>query len=188
MKILFALIALFASTFASAGPCIGPYHVLAPDGRCVWSCSVGTTPDNQTGECVCKPGLAQTSLDRFNRRVCEQRPPAQCSGHMEFRGNLNSRNGCVGGLNVTVDVNANGQFNGNMTINPNPGANCDVMNGTVSGGMNGNQVDFTGRVPFNNAQVQISFTGQTNQPQCNRVGGQFNVPAWRDSGNYSLNR
>lgn len=187
MKTLFAITALLAAT-ATHAACLGPYHVQTPDGRCVWSCSVGTTPDNRTGECVCQPGMVQTGLDRFNRRTCERAAPAQCSGHMIFQGNLNSRNGCNGRLNVTVDVTPNGQFNGDMNVNPNPGANCGVLNGTVAGRMNGNQVDFTGVVPFNNARVNINFTGQTNQPQCNRVSGQFVVPAWADSGNYNLDR
>lgn len=58
--------------------CRGPYHVVAPDGRCVWSCTVGTTPDNETGECKCKPGYTQTNFDPLGRRNCalQAEPPA----------------------------------------------------------------------------------------------------------------
>ncbi len=50
--------------------CAGPYHVTAPDGRCVWSCGEGTTPSTATNECVCRPGLRVVGADRFGRRIC----------------------------------------------------------------------------------------------------------------------
>lgn len=50
--------------------CPAPYHVLANDGRCVWSCGAGTQPDNASNECVCQPGLVQTGTDQFGRRQC----------------------------------------------------------------------------------------------------------------------
>ena len=50
--------------------CEGPYHVLSPDGRCVWSCGLNTTPDNITNECVCKDGHTESGNDKFGRRVC----------------------------------------------------------------------------------------------------------------------
>lgn len=46
------------------------YHVSMTDGRCVWSCSLGTTPNFANQECVCKEGLIETSKDQFGRRVC----------------------------------------------------------------------------------------------------------------------
>ncbi len=62
----------FGRRICSKAPdCPKPYHVVAPDGRCVWSCSEGTTPDNKTNECVCKPGLKETGKDKFGRRVCQ---------------------------------------------------------------------------------------------------------------------
>lgn len=62
-------------SFSSNASCKGPYHVLAPDGRCVWSCSEGTTPGKVAPfECVCKPGFKETSTDRFGRRVCTLSP------------------------------------------------------------------------------------------------------------------
>ncbi len=48
-----------------------PYHVLTDDGRCVWSCSAGTSPNNQTGECSCRAGLTETGKDRSGRKICE---------------------------------------------------------------------------------------------------------------------
>ena len=53
--------------------CPGPYHVLANDGRCVWSCSQGTQP-GPSGECECQPGLVETSQDQLGRRVCTAPP------------------------------------------------------------------------------------------------------------------
>lgn len=61
--------------------CPKPYHVLTADNRCVWSCSVGTTPDLTGGsnECVCKSGYVETSKDEFGRRVCTLPAPAACT-------------------------------------------------------------------------------------------------------------
>ncbi len=59
---------------AAQAVCPAPYHVVAPDGRCVWSCSEGTTPDKKTNECVCKPGLKETGKDQFGRRICTKVP------------------------------------------------------------------------------------------------------------------
>ncbi len=50
--------------------CPSPYHVLASDGRCVWSCGVGTQPDGVTNECKCQSGYTQTNTDSFGRRTC----------------------------------------------------------------------------------------------------------------------
>lgn len=50
--------------------CPEPYHGRAPDGRCVWSCSIGTQPDDATSECVCQGGLKEVDTDDFGRRVC----------------------------------------------------------------------------------------------------------------------
>lgn len=68
------------SDFPAASACYGfdlasnpyPYHVLASDGRCVWSCGVGTTPGGaQDGyECVCQDGMTETGTDQFGRRTC----------------------------------------------------------------------------------------------------------------------
>lgn len=52
-------------------PCPEPYHGLAPDGRCVWSCAIGTEPDVATNECVCQPGREESGKDEFDRRVCK---------------------------------------------------------------------------------------------------------------------
>lgn len=58
--------------------CPGPYHVKTSDGRCVWSCGAGTTPDltaGLDGECVCKPGYTESDdKDKFGRRVCVIKP------------------------------------------------------------------------------------------------------------------
>ncbi len=61
-----------AESEEEASECEEPYHVLASDGRCVWSCSEGTTPDNDSGECICKEGFVETDTDEFGRRVCEE--------------------------------------------------------------------------------------------------------------------
>ncbi len=50
--------------------CPGPYHRLAPDGRCAWSCGVGTSPDNITNECVCNTGFTQVGIEPSGRRFC----------------------------------------------------------------------------------------------------------------------
>lgn len=52
--------------------CIGPYHGISPDGRCVWSCGQNTEPDptKKTPECTCKAGYYEIAKDSFNRRVC----------------------------------------------------------------------------------------------------------------------
>lgn len=55
-----------------AGECRGPYMVEAFDGRCVWSCGVGTRPASDgKAECVCLGGTSETNVDEFGRRVCE---------------------------------------------------------------------------------------------------------------------
>lgn len=64
-----------ADAAPSDGACVGPYHLKADDGRCVWSCSEGTEPDprainSNESECVCQPGLVEVGTDRFGRRVC----------------------------------------------------------------------------------------------------------------------
>lgn len=54
--------------------CPGPYHVQTKEGRCVWSCGVGTQPDNpknSAGQCVCQSGYVESATDRFGRRICE---------------------------------------------------------------------------------------------------------------------
>ncbi len=50
--------------------CPGPYHGLASDGRCVWSCGVGTTPNAITNECVCNAGFTQVGIESSGRRFC----------------------------------------------------------------------------------------------------------------------
>lgn len=50
--------------------CPRPYHVATDDGRCVWSCSEGTRPDDASGECVCQAGLREVDQDRSGRRIC----------------------------------------------------------------------------------------------------------------------
>lgn len=69
--VLVSIIALGAAIgTASAQSCLAPYHVTAPDGRCVWSCAEGTQPDPATGVCVCQPGLEFTGADSSGRIVC----------------------------------------------------------------------------------------------------------------------
>lgn len=51
--------------------CPAPYHVVAPDGRCVWSCGQGTQPDAASGICVCQPRLLPAGSDRFGRLICQ---------------------------------------------------------------------------------------------------------------------
>jgi len=63
------------TTGPAAVSCVGPYHVLASDGRCVWSCGAGTQPDdpnNSSGQCVCQSGYTESGTDSFGRRVCTQ--------------------------------------------------------------------------------------------------------------------
>lgn len=60
------------TTAVSATSCVGPYHVFAPDGRCVWSCGTGTTPDNVSNQCVCQSGYIESGTDQFGRRICIQ--------------------------------------------------------------------------------------------------------------------
>ncbi len=60
------------TTNSASTSCIGPYHVLASDGRCVWSCGTGTQPDNSSGQCVCQSGYIENGTDQFGRRVCTQ--------------------------------------------------------------------------------------------------------------------
>lgn len=64
---------LITSKISSA--CLGPYHGQTKDGRCVWSCGLGTQPDNpsdQFGQCVCREGYQDTGdADQFGRRICE---------------------------------------------------------------------------------------------------------------------
>jgi peptidoglycan hydrolase-like protein with peptidoglycan-binding domain len=61
-------------TSGTVSTCPAPYHVLTSDNRCVWSCSVGTTPNNATNECSCQSGLTQTGTDSFGRRTCSDYP------------------------------------------------------------------------------------------------------------------
>lgn len=49
--------------------CVGPYRVVTPDNRCVWSCGRGTRPC--ASECVCQPGLTESGTDTFGRRTCD---------------------------------------------------------------------------------------------------------------------
>lgn len=61
------------TTLRPSAACPGPYHVQTKDGRCVWSCSVGTQPDdpnNRSGQCVCQPGYLESGTDTFRRRIC----------------------------------------------------------------------------------------------------------------------
>ncbi len=53
--------------------CPGPYHVLATDGRCVWSCSQGTQPA-PSGECECQAGLVETGQTNLGAASARRRP------------------------------------------------------------------------------------------------------------------
>ncbi len=64
---------IFIRYFSSFSVCPKPFHVLTDDGRCVWSCAAGTTPDTTTNECVCQTGYYQTGTDIFGRRVCKSK-------------------------------------------------------------------------------------------------------------------
>ncbi|MFH1256948.1 MAG: dockerin type I domain-containing protein, partial [Candidatus Diapherotrites archaeon] len=84
--------------------CPKPYHGISPDGRCVWSCSEGTTPDTASNECICKEGYVETGTDQFGRRVCTLQGNAPCTetdgGRNEFvKGTL------TGGSYGTVGYN-----------------------------------------------------------------------------------
>jgi hypothetical protein len=76
----------------TSNTCVAPYHGLTPDGRCVWSCSVGTEPSNVAPyECVCRLGFTETSTDQFGRRVCtkpggptEGDHPSEVNNHTEI--------------------------------------------------------------------------------------------------------
>ncbi len=74
-------------TLIAQANCPRPYHVKTPDGRCVWSCSKGTTPDRASGECVCKQGLKETGKDRFGRRVCTAGQASDCKWPYHVRTN-----------------------------------------------------------------------------------------------------
>lgn len=58
--------------------CDTPGIARTQDGGCVWSCGVGTEPNEATVECVCRPGLQEAGIDQFGRRVC-QINPVTCS-------------------------------------------------------------------------------------------------------------
>lgn len=51
--------------------CPAPYHVSIND-RCVWSCGLGTTPDRESYECICKEGFELYGYDNFQRRLCKE--------------------------------------------------------------------------------------------------------------------
>lgn len=54
--------------------CPGPYHRLVSKNQCVWSCGLGTQPDNPSnrfGQCVCQPGYVESGADSFGRRICK---------------------------------------------------------------------------------------------------------------------
>lgn len=96
--------------------CVGPYHVLASDGRCVWSCSAGTTPGDNN-QCVCKEGYAETGTDQFGRRICAQSVPV--SSEIKIFGRLIDRatkqplpNIYVktDGMPASLSTNDNGEF------------------------------------------------------------------------------
>lgn len=53
--------------------CEGPYKVLTQDNRCVWSCSQGTQPNDETNTCECKEGYEKTQTDDFGRKICEKK-------------------------------------------------------------------------------------------------------------------
>jgi hypothetical protein len=55
---------------SGASTCPPPYFGLAPDGRCVWSCTVGTMPSSALAECLCRPGLVEIDHDSSGRRMC----------------------------------------------------------------------------------------------------------------------
>jgi hypothetical protein len=80
--VVFSLVATQSGLFKgkitlSPATCTGPYHVRTPDGRCVWSCGVGTQPSNPNdpnGKCVCQPNYIQTGTDSFGRSICSPAP------------------------------------------------------------------------------------------------------------------
>jgi hypothetical protein len=56
---------------------LSPYHVEVEvsgtlDILCKWSCGEGTTPDDESYECVCQEGFLEYSIDQFGRRICTQ--------------------------------------------------------------------------------------------------------------------
>lgn len=82
--LLLIFLVTLLSSFAYAGffdfitgkavsDCPSPYHAFAPEGGCVWSCGVGTTPDLETnGECVCQEYFIESGNDEFGRRTCTE--------------------------------------------------------------------------------------------------------------------
>lgn len=58
------------STLILFSACQGPYHVMTPNNKCVWSCGRGTKPDNASNECICQQGLFDIGHDEFGRRYC----------------------------------------------------------------------------------------------------------------------
>ncbi|MGE0564494.1 MAG: hypothetical protein AB7O50_08270 [Pseudolabrys sp.] len=53
--------------------CPAPYRVLAPDGRCVWSCASGTRPDPRSNSCICQDGHVASPVRSGGRLVCIKR-------------------------------------------------------------------------------------------------------------------
>ncbi|MBI5411567.1 S-layer homology domain-containing protein [Candidatus Peregrinibacteria bacterium] len=61
-----------ASSTPVVNSCPKPYHVLTSDNRCVWSCGVGTTPDNASNQCACQNGYEKSGTDGLGRLVCKK--------------------------------------------------------------------------------------------------------------------
>jgi len=56
--------------------CPLPYHVLNPDGSCIWSCAAGTRQDPLTNECVClNTSYKEAGKDSLGRRICKYQAP-----------------------------------------------------------------------------------------------------------------
>lgn len=62
---------------AASLSCQPPYRVFDTAGVCQWACAQGTLPDEQSGECTCRAGMAETGVDAYGRRVCQADPRQQ---------------------------------------------------------------------------------------------------------------
>lgn len=173
--------------------CEGPYRILTGDGRCVWSCGSGTQPDNASQQCVCQPGLTQSGVDQFGRRVCSapSQPPVQDVRHTVPAAQLIPA-AQAAGFTMTTQINQGGavcQINGNQIlfqmVNPpdNKPRTCTV---TMFGGrslatgwqfedynasvINGqaNPYGLTGQLPFQ-IQLQIPPFGDKTTVQISSI-------------------
>ena len=124
--------------------CPGPYHVLASNGRCVWSCSAGTQPA-PSGECECQPGLVETGQDQFGRRTCTA-PGPNCPGPYHV---LTNDGRCVWSCSAGTQPGASGE--------------CECQPGYVETG----QDNFGRRVCTSpEADCPGPYQGLTNDGRC----------------------